>query len=238
MRSNPENILILGAGAIGNALVDNFKKAYPTSNIIYTSRTCCNDELQCWQHNPLKDESWKKLQSRLKEKLDHLDIVISTYGSLYTAEYGPEKKLEDINMAQMLETFQVNAFSAPLSAKYLLPFFRNEKRSVLAFLSAKVGSISDNRMGGWYSYRASKTALNMFIKNISIEYDRLKLNTSVLAIHPGTTKSKLSEPFLSSTNLKAWTPEETAEHIIQTISSSAPKESGVFKNWDGINLPW
>lgn len=239
--SNAKEVLILGNGGIGKSLGKEIKRLNPTSNIHITSRRIKsnNDSIQTHLLDPLKESSWQKFILELKEETERLDLVISTYGVLHNPEgLKPEKSLKEISMDKMIESFSINAFTAPLIAKNLQSFLSSKEESVLAFLSAKVGSLSDNKLGGWYSYRASKAALNMFMKTISIEYSRRKMNTKVLSIHPGTTLTKLSEPYLSGSSLKLWSPEDTAMHIIETIESSSHFDSGSFLNWDGSELPW
>ena len=109
---------------------------------------------------------------------------------------------------------------------------------MLVTISAKVGSISDNKLGGWYGYRASKSALNMFIKNISIEYKNRKAPCIALAIHPGTTDTELSKPFIARSKLTIHTPEQTAENILNVIDSKRLEDSGKFLSWDGTEIAW
>ena len=113
----------------------------------------------------------------------------------------------------------------------------NENKSVFATLSAKVGSISDNGYGGWYSYRASKAALNQLIKTASIEMKVKNKQSIFIALHPGTVKSFLSEPFQKS-NLKIQEPKESAKNLIKIINEIDQSMSGKFFNWDGSELPW
>ena len=180
----------------------------------------------------------KKLNIQLKEETSKLDLVVCTIGVLHNETIKPEKKLEDITLEGLRESFTVNAFAPALAAKNLLPFFSKEKMSVFGFLSAKVGSITDDQLGGWHSYRASKAALNMLVKNIAIELTRRRFKTVALAIHPGTTDSKLSRPYIRAAGLKVWTPEETAGHLIKVIEDAELKETGHFENWDGSELPY
>lgn len=235
------NILILGDGNIGKALAQKIYYANKKSKIHLTSRSIKDSEGPFTIHtlDPLSDMSWHNFTNELQKVSPSLDLVISTYGVLHSKEgLRPEKSLREIDLSKMIESFSINAFTAPLIAKYLQPFFSKNTPSILAFLSAKVGSIEDNKIGGWYSYRASKAALNMFIKTISIEYSRNKLKTKVLSIHPGTTLTKLSGPFLKTSHLKIWTPEQTSVHILNVLENSEDVENGSFLNWDGTELPW
>ena len=121
--------------------------------------------------------------------------------------------------------------------KYFIPFLRKDARSTFAFLSARVGSISDNKLGGWYSYRASKTALNQIIKNFSIEIKRSNPNAVFIGLQPGTVKSYLSKPF--EKNVKAdrlFTPDYRAERLLQVIASLDNKDTGKIFAWDGEEI--
>ena len=109
---------------------------------------------------------------------------------------------------------------------------------IFASISAKVGSIGDNQLGGWYGYRASKSALNMFIKTLAIEFDNRKIPAVVLAIHPGTTATELSRPYVSATKMTVHSVEKTADHILSILDQRNKQDSGKFLNWDGSELPW
>lgn len=233
------NVLILGLGDIGEALANHLKSSSSECRVFATKRKADEDShLKVFELDPTKDESWKEFTRKLSKECESLDLVISTYGVLKSSKTIVEKRLSDIEMDSMVESFKVNALSAPIAAKYIEPFFSQDSLSYFVFLSAKLASIDDNKIGGWYSYRASKTALNMFMKNIAIEYQRKKLLTCVLSIHPGTTETKLSKDFLNHTSLKVWSPQETAKHILSVIKSSSLEDSGSFKNWDNNYLKW
>ena len=137
----------------------------------------------------------------------------------------------------MQKNFLINSIGPALLIKHFVPLLDNENKSVFATLSAKVGSISDNGFGGWYSYRASKAALNQLIKTASIEMKVKNKQAIFLALHPGTVKSNLSQPF-QKTNLKIQEPEESAKHLVKIINSVDQSQTGKFFNWDGSELPW
>ena len=150
----------------------------------------------------------------------------------------PEKSLRDIDGQQFMRSFQVNALVTAIIARDFLPLLRHPGPSCLATLSAKVGSIADNQLGGWYAYRASKAALNMIIKNASLEYQRRSSKARVLAIHPGTTITELSKPYIARTKLKLHSTDETASNILSVIDGRPLSDSGLFLSWDGSTLPW
>ena len=163
------------------------------------------------------------------------DLVINAAGLLHTDAFMPEKKLSDLNAAQMLATFQVNAFGPALLIRHFAPLLRRE-RGVMAMLSAKVGSIADNRLGGWYSYRASKAALNMLLKTAAIELGRSAPKAVLVALHPGTVDTHLSKPFKGAEIGRP--AAQAALEMLGVLDGLLPKDSGNFFAYDGTCLPW
>ncbi len=162
-------------------------------------------------------------------------LIINAAGKLHTPDFMPEKKLGDLNYAQMEETFRTNAFGPALVLRHFSALLEREGSAIVT-LSAKVGSIEDNRLGGWYSYRASKAALNMFIKTASIELKRTKSNTVVIAMHPGTVSSKLSAPYRGAEIGR--TPDVAAAEMFAVITQQTSAASGSFLSYSGEVLPW
>ena len=162
-------------------------------------------------------------------------LIVNAAGLLHTPDFMPEKKLGDIEMAQMLDTFRVNTFGPALLLRHFSRLL-DRQRGVLALLSAKVGSIEDNRLGGWYSYRASKAALNMFIKTAAIELKRSQPQAVVVALHPGTVNSRLSQPFRGAEIGRP--PEVAAAEMLAVLAGLKPGDSGQFVAYDGQRLPW
>jgi NAD(P)-dependent dehydrogenase (short-subunit alcohol dehydrogenase family) len=135
--------------------------------------------------------------------------------------------------------FAVNALGPALVMRHLLPLMRREGKAVLAVMSARVGSIGDNRLGGWYAYRASKAALNQFMKTASIEAARRYRNVIVLALHPGTTDTGLSAPFQANVpEGKLFSSAFVAERLLEVIEQTGPDDSGSFRAWDDSEIPW
>ncbi|WP_024544563.1 SDR family NAD(P)-dependent oxidoreductase [Picosynechococcus sp. NKBG15041c] len=175
----------------------------------------------------------------LKGQAQRLDEVIYCVGLLHQQTLQPEKSLRHIHPENLLTYFQINAIGAVLWAKHLAPLLRHGDRAVFAAISAKVGSIEDNRLGGWYGYRASKAALNMFLKNIAIEWKRTMSQAIVVALHPGTTDTELSQPFQKNVPPeKLFTPERTANQLRLVLDRLTDQDSGQFLSWDGTPLPW
>ena len=162
-------------------------------------------------------------------------LIINATGILHTTDFTPEKKLSSLNYSQMEKTFRINAFGPALIINYFSKLLHPTK-GVMVMLSAKVGSIEDNRLGGWYSYRASKAALNMFLKTAAIELQRIQPNTIVVALHPGTVNSNLSKPFRGEQIGRA--PLEAVRDMWQVIEGLQPPDTGKFYSYDGQVLPW
>lgn len=151
---------------------------------------------------------------------------------------GPEKSLKQIDAETMARTLMLNTVGPALVAKHMLPLFPRDRRSVFAALSARVGSISDNRLGGWHSYRASKAALNMLIRNYAIELGRTHEQATVVGLHPGTVDTRLSEPFQGNVpESQLFTPERSANHLLDVISALTPTDSGKCFDWKGEEIP-
>jgi NAD(P)-dependent dehydrogenase (short-subunit alcohol dehydrogenase family) len=175
----------------------------------------------------------------IKAETDQLHLVINCVGFLHDGALQPEKSLRQINSEQLMRSFQVNSIGSVLLAKHLLPLLRHSDRSVFAAISAKVGSIGDNQLGGWYGYRASKAALNMLMKNVAIEYKRTSPKTLVVLLHPGTTDTQLSQPFQRNVPPeKLFSVERTVTQLLDVIAKLDVADSGQFFSWDGTRLPW
>lgn len=242
--SNAKHALVLGAGTIGQEIVKEIARQNPSCRIFATKRVSSDtppdlpESARILELDPTSERSWQYLVKTIQQETNQLDLVISTFGVLHNQYVFPEKRLEDITMETLKDVFYVNTFTAAMAGKHLLQFFSKDALSVFGFLSAKVGSITDDSLGGWYSYRASKAALNMIVKNMAIEFKHRKLNVIALAIHPGTTKTKLSAPYLKGVSGKIWEPEETAEHIIKLIDGIKMEQSGHFENYDGNEISY
>ncbi|NEP61427.1 MAG: SDR family NAD(P)-dependent oxidoreductase [Symploca sp. SIO2G7] len=177
--------------------------------------------------------------AEIQVQTDKLHYVVNCVGILHEGTLQPEKSLRQINAEQLIRYFQVNSMGSVLLAKYLLPLFRHSDRSIFASISAKIGSIGDNRLGGWYGYRASKAALNMLMRTVSIEYSRKSPRTIVVTLHPGTTDTRLSQPFQKNVPAdKLFSVERTVNQLFAVLEKLEEKDSGEFFSWDGSRLPW
>lgn len=172
-----------------------------------------------------------------QEQGPSLRLVVDATGFLHGQGFQPEKALRQLDPAHMAHAFAVNAIGPALLMKHLLPLLPREGRSVFATLSAKVGSIGDNRLGGWHSYRASKAALNQFVRTAAIELARTKPQALCVALHPGTVSTGLSQPF-AKTGLTVRQPAEAAQRLLGVIAGLPEDASGGFFDSEGLPLPW
>lgn len=164
-------------------------------------------------------------------------FVLDATGLLSDADMQPEKSLRAIDPAAMARSFAINAIGPALLMKHFLPRLPRDAPAVFATLSAKVGSIGDNRLGGWYSYRASKAALNQLVRTAAIELARTHPHAVCVALHPGTVDTRLSQPF-AKVGLDTLTPEIAARDILAGLARLRPGDSGGFFDRHGQPLPF
>ncbi len=167
-----------------------------------------------------------------------LGVVIAATGVLHSATLTPEKTYRALSAAALAEAFAVNAIGPALLAKHFLPLTPPAGRSVFAALSARVGSIGDNRLGGWHGYRASKAALNQILRNLAIEQARTRPESIIVALHPGTVATGLSAPFSGGAPREVFTPQVAAAHLLNVIDGLTSANTGGFFAWDGSPIPW
>ena len=223
-----ENIIIAGSsGAIGGEFKELYANNSNVEKIIALSRKSINANHKKIQSVKIdyNDEATFKNLDEISE-LDSINKVIIATGILHTDEIKPEKSIDSIDGDGMKKVFQVNVFGPILLVKKLLPLIKKSKGVKIIFLTARVGSISDNELGGWHSYRSSKSALNMMIRNLSIELKRLNKQHVVIGIHPGTVKSHLSEPFLRHVKHDVFSPKESVGFMSKVINEITHKDSG------------
>jgi NAD(P)-dependent dehydrogenase (short-subunit alcohol dehydrogenase family) len=170
-----------------------------------------------------------------------LHLAVNCAGVLHDATWGmrPEKRLADVSPASLARAFAVNAIGPLLVARHFEPLLAHADRAVFATLSARVGSIEDNRLGGWYAYRASKAAQNMYTRTLAVEWARSRRNVICIALHPGTTDTDLSRPFQGNVpEGKLFGVERTVSQLLQVIDRLQPADTGQFLAWDGERIPW
>lgn len=186
----------------------------------------------------LEDEDSIRQAAQTAAAAGPVRLVIVATGILHGPSVSPEKHWRAIEAQSMAKTFAINTIGPALVAKHFLPLFPRQGRSVFAALSARVGSIGDNRLGGWYSYRASKAALNMVLRTLAIELARQSPEAVCIGLHPGTVATALSKPF--STNVpvqKLFSAERAAEHLLDVMDRVQLADSGSVMAWDGSRVP-
>lgn len=243
-----EQILIIGAGSgIGQGLVQHYLQQ---GNLVQAiSRGACPATLV------KSDLNWLQLNTADGETRDDDENVINQavaealkaqpgtificQGWLHDIQHGPEKTLRQLTAAQLQKSFAINVLQPALYLKALFGYLTKQDQVKVLVLSAKVGSITDNQLGGWYSYRASKAATNMLVKTSSIELGRYNKTAALVSVHPGTTDTALSAPFQA--NIPAGqlqTAAATAQRLAAVAAQLTSQHSGQLLNWDGTVLPF
>ncbi|WP_027236341.1 SDR family NAD(P)-dependent oxidoreductase [Leisingera caerulea] len=231
------NIVVSGgSGAIGSAFVDELVRKYPHARIHSLSRspdTRVPEGVQWLQVDYLDEDSLHAAAEQVAKE-GAVDLMIVAGGILHQGDMMPEKSLRDLSAEKLLALFSANTVAPALTAKHFLPLLPRDRRGVFAALSARVGSISDNHLGGWYSYRASKAALNMFIRTAAIEIRRRNPQAIAAGLHPGTVESGLSQPFLRNVAPdKRFPPQYAVSRMMDVIATLTPADSGQCYAWDG-----
>jgi NAD(P)-dependent dehydrogenase (short-subunit alcohol dehydrogenase family) len=189
------------------------------------------------QHLDLEDEASIAAAAAHVAKGPPPTLVIVATGLLHAGDRGPEKALRDLDPTWLAKVHAVNAIGPALVAKHFLPIMPKSGRTVFAAMSARVGSIADNRLGGWHGYRASKAALNMFVRNLAIEEARRNARTIIVALHPGTVDTALSRPFQGNVQPgRLFEPERAALQLLDVIEELKPSDSGNLFDFEGKEI--
>lgn len=252
----PAHALVTGASrGIGLALVEALLQRADVARVVAVARTA--------QAAPaldrLADTHGARLQrvdadltregslEALAERAGALHVVVNAAGVLHAPAAGdgaqaplqPEKSLAQVSAASLEQAFALNAFAPILLARALVPTLPRDAPAVFASLSARVGSIGDNRLGGWYAYRASKAAQNQLLRTLAVELRRTHPQATVLLLHPGTVDTGLSRPFQANVPPgRLFTPARAAAQLLARIAEATPARSGTFVAWDGSTIPW
>ncbi|AFY99647.1 SDR family NAD(P)-dependent oxidoreductase [Calothrix sp. PCC 6303] len=249
---NPANVFIIGATqGIGLGFVQNLLQDTRVGKIYATYRSLDSaeklllteseypDKLTCLAMDITQETQIADCCQTIQSQVKKLHLVVNCVGFLHNSAQQPEKSLKHLNIDNLTRYFQINSIGGVLLAKHLVSLFKHPEPSIFASISAKVGSIGDNKIGGWYGYRASKAALNMLMRNVSIEYGRVCPKNIVVTLHPGTTDTRLSRPFQGNvTPGKLFSVEKTVSQLLEVIEGLQPSDSGEFFSWDGTKLPW
>ncbi len=223
--------VVFGAtGGIGAALVDALRATDRFTPIIAFSRATTPPI-------DLLDEASLAHAAAVAADRGPLRLVIDATGFLHDDNQAPEKTWRELDAAKLARAFALNAIGPALIMKHVLPRLPRTGKTVFATLSARVGSIGDNRLGGWYGYRASKAALNQLVRTASVELARRSPEAICVALHPGTVATALSAPF-AATGLEVHTPPAAARRLLAVLDQLTPDSNGGFFDWRGQPVPW
>ena len=230
--------LILGAsGGIGNAIARKLLQDHQSWRVIgthFTTAANFTHPNMTWCPLQLNDET---AVQKLMSGLTRVDLIINAAGFLSNPEFRPEKTIRAFSQAQLFQSIEANTVPLLLVAKYARSALRGANNPMIVALSARVGSITDNALGGWYSYRISKAALNMAVKTLAIEWQHALPNATVIAYHPGTVQTPLSAPF-ERAHRNPLSPTTAAQALFDLLPQLEAKDSGSFWDWQGQSIPW
>ena len=234
-------VVIGTSGGIGSALVDFLEECHAVLNVFQLSRSSPRSgrSKDDWLHIDLENEETIAEAAAAVERLaGDLHLVIVATGILHDGNrLQPEKTWRALTCSAMEAAFRINAIGLALVAKHFLPLLAKDRKTAFAMLSAHVGSIDDNRLGGWYAHRASKAALNMLIRTFSIELARSHPHALCVGLHPGTVDTALSEPFQSGiTRGKLFSSAQSARYLLTVLDRLVPSDSGGVYAWDGRRI--
>lgn len=240
----PLNVAVIGAsGGIGSALIKRLMIDEPEANIYAFSRRKLffqQKSIKSFEFDLENEELIAEAAHLCKKNLEELSATLVLTGFLHDdPKVKPEKSWRSLNAYALEKNFRINTIGPALVAKHFLPLLKRDSKSVFACLSARVGSIQDNNLGGWYAYRASKAALNMVIKTLSIELARINPKAVCVGLHPGTVDTALSKPF--QTYIKPGTlfsPEKSATALLSVIDGLNQADTGKTFAWDGKVIPF
>ena len=231
-------VVIGGSGGLGGAIVrgllaqDHWNQVHALSR----SDTPAPAGAQAGRIDIIDEAS---IAAAARHLPDAIDLVVVASGRLQGEGVSPERSLAALDADTLARSFQINAIGPALVAKHLLPRFPKDRPATFAVLSARVGSIEDNRLGGWYGYRASKAALNMLVRSLAVELARTRPLGVCVALHPGTVDTALSRPFQRNVaEGRLFTTAYAAERLLDVIGSLHPKDSGGFYAYDGTRIPF
>lgn len=223
--------VVFGAGGgIGGALVEAIRAAERFEHVVALSRSTSPSI-------DLLDEASLERAAAYAADLGEPRLVIDATGFLHDDRQGPEKSWRQLDAVKLARSFALNAIGPALIMKHVLPRLPRSGKAVFATLSARVGSIGDNRLGGWYSYRASKAALNQLVRTAAVELARRAPDAICVALHPGTVATALSAPF-AATGLEVRRPPAAARNLLAVIDQLAADANGGFFDWRAQPVPW
>lgn len=239
--------IVIGAnGAIGGAVLQRIVQDQSIDTVFAISRKArpsseTSDKKIVWLESDSSEASISKIFQHIQRKEHAVTRIVIATGKLHDREQSifPEKRIDSLNSQALRDVFNVNTFIPILWLSGLSDLLQRGQRTVICVLSARVGSIEDNHLGGWYSYRGSKAALTMMLKTLSIEFKKRFPLVKLIAFHPGTTDSQLSKPFQASVApQKLFTPAFVAEQLWEQMNHAQSDGSLSFKDWQHKDIPW
>ena len=248
----PAHILVTGASsgigfAMVRALLGNpgvgwvaaVSRSATRSDTLLALKNSDPERLMVFDADLTAENDLERLADAVVKRVGRMHLVINAAGLLHSEGLRPEKAVEQVTMSSLQRVFAINAFAPILLARALMPLLEHGDPAVFASLSARVGSIGDNRSGGWYAYRASKAAQNQLLKTLSIEMARRNRRSCCVLLHPGTVDTPLSAPFQARVAPeKLFAAERAARQLLDIIARCTPALSGRFIAWDGSDVPW
>lgn len=238
--------LVLGAsGGLAQAIISELMEDADIDTVIAVSRNPAPEHFSTgpvtpiWIETEYSEPAMAAVVEQLQPFSGRITRVVICHGILHGDSLWPEKRLEDISAESLQTVFQANTVVPVLWLKLLHRLLKSKQRCVVAALSARVGSIGDNHLGGWYAYRSSKAALNMMLRTLSIEYGRRVKNVKIISFHPGTTDTALSKPFQASVpSDKLFTPAFVAERLCGIMAEAEIDGQLSYLDWDNKAIPW
>ncbi|MBX2868541.1 MAG: SDR family NAD(P)-dependent oxidoreductase [Acidiferrobacterales bacterium] len=245
-RQNDIAIVIGASGGIGSAICRQLLSDASLGRVVAVSRSEASSDFPLngdrpviWYQTDHSEFSIEQICGSIAELKQSVSQIYIATGTLHGKDYSPEKRIESLEENTMQQIFQINTIIPALWLKTLTGLFSKNSDCVITVLSARIGSISDNRSGGWYSYRASKAALNMILKTTAIEYTRRFPKIKLNAFHPGTTDTALSKPFQSSVPAeKLFTPDYVAKRLMRVVNKPFEQCNIRFIDWAGEEVIW
>ena len=241
-----QTTLIIGANsAIAKALALQVIKESDTKLIVVTRDTSFYQHEQFNNSKVISIKDYQEssistvVQDISKDKTTSINQVFICHGLLHNNNINPEKRLQEFSAESFTEILTANTITPVLWLKNLVPILKGKQPCKVVVFSARVGSISDNKIGGWYSYRASKAAVNMLLKSAAVELSRTAKNIKLISFHPGTTDTPLSKPFQKNVpESKLFTSEFVAKQLLQIVSENEVDGEASFLDWQGKTIPW
>ena len=245
MAASSINLVIGANSTIAKALIEKLQCNFPDERVVAISRSASIDYSESesqrvdWIGSDYSEQSMLAISTHMQAQKIYFNRIFICNGILHDEEFLPEKRLNDIDKQVLHKLFEVNAFQPVLWLKHLVRLLPREQECVVTVFSARVGSIDDNERGGWYSYRASKAALNMLFKTAAIECRRFAKNIKFLAFHPGTTDTPLSAPFQKGVpEARLFHPDFVADQLLKLLRDLPEEPILNFLDWQGEVISW